>query len=281
MNIPPAERGIAELTVDVYLSFAEPLTHETLFKWHAMLTQGRADLKDVARYRTHSEPMQVVSGPIYEPKVYFEAPPSGDMTEQMAQFIGWFNKTAPFGMEPIPNLIRAGIAHLYFVSIHPFEDGNGRIGRALVSKVLSQSLGYPALIALSETIQAKRKDYYKMLEHSNQSLEINEWLRYFAQVILRAQESAKDMIYFLIEKTKLYDRVKGVLNPRQEKVLSRVFQEGLKGFKGGLSAENYIKLTKTSRATATRDLQDLVDKNVFVSSGIGKGTRYHLNVARS
>lgn len=279
-RIPPAERGIAEMMVDLYRNFANPLSHQSLYEWHKMIASGRSDLKDIGRYRTHDDPMQVVSGPIHKPKIHFEAPPSKAMKGEMDRFIAWFAKTAPGGKSELPALTRAGIAHLYFVCIHPFEDGNGRIARAIAEKALSQCLGQPTLVALSQVIQDKRKAYYDALELNNKDTEITDWLVYFAKTVLEAQSYTQGMIDFLIEKTKLYDRVKDQLNERQEKVIARIFREGLEGFKGGLSAENYISITETSRATATRDLQDLVALGVLLKTGELKATRYHLNIQR-
>jgi Fic family protein len=277
-KVPPAEQGIAEMMVDLYRTFDEPLSHDMMFRWHKMLTKGRKDLKDIGQYRSHKEPMQVVSGALHDPAIHFEAPPSKDMKRQMSAFIDWFNTTAPTGKTPLPALTRSGLAHLYFECIHPFEDGNGRIGRALAEKVLSQAVGAPTLIALSLTIQNAKKEYYRQLELNNKDLSVTSWLEYFASTILQAQDYSQRFIDFLIDKTKLYDRLRGHLNDRQEKVLSRMFREGLEGFKGGLSAENYIKISGASRATATRDLSDLVAKGALVSEGALKHTRYYLNI---
>jgi Fic family protein len=266
------------MMIDLYRSFADPLTHETMFRWHGMLAAGRRDLKNIGAYRTHDEPMQVVSGPIGRERVHFEAPPSAVVEIEMARFVTWFNDTKPPGDKALRALTRAGMVHLYFASVHPFEDGNGRIARALAEKALSQALGQPTLIALSQTIQQGRKSYYDMLERSNKDNEITDWLGYFADMVLRAQETTQRMIRFLIEKTKLYDRIKQQLNERQEKALARIFGAGVDGFKGGLSAENYISITRASRATATRDLRDLVDKGALLRTGALKSTRYHLNV---
>lgn len=277
-RIPPAERGIADMMTDLYRNFAESLSHKTLYIWHKLLISGRNDLKNIGRYRTHEEPMQIISGPVGKAKIHFEAPPSKAMKKEMGQFVEWFDNTAPGGKTPLPALTRAGIAHLYFVSIHPFEDGNGRIARAIVEKSLSQYLGKPTLIALSQIIQSNRKAYYNALGANSKENEITEWLLYFAETVLSAQNYSLNMINFLIEKTKLYDRVRDQLNERQEKVLERMFREGMEGFKGGLSAENYIKITHISRATATRDLQELVEKGVLIKVGQLKSTRYHLNI---
>jgi Fic family protein len=277
-KISPAEQGIAEMMVNVYRDFKTPLSHAMLFEWHKMLTTGRRDLSDIGRYRTHSEPMQIVSGAIYAPKIHFEAPPSSQMMPEMERFIAWFNTTAPNEKIPLPALLRAAIAHLYFVSIHPFEDGNGRIGRAIAEKALAQGLGQPTLIAIAYTIERNKKAYYSALERANKQNEITAWLIYFAETVINAQSYTATWIDFLIRKTKLYDRLRGQINPRQEKALSRMFREGPDGFTGGLSAEKYIGITGAPRATATRDLQDLVSKEALLRRGERKHTRYLLNL---
>jgi Fic family protein len=278
-KVAPAEQGIAEMMSDLYHHFQDPLSDQLLFDWHAMLMKGRRDIKDAGRYRTTGEPMQVVSGPIHSPKVHFEAPPSDRLAGEMKQFITWFNQTGPAGKTPLSPLLRAGIAHLYFESIHPFEDGNGRIGRALCEKALSQSLNQPTLISLSRVINGKKKNYYDWLEKSNQHNEITGWLVYFAGIILQGQELTQKMLDLLMAKTKFFDRFKKDLNPRQEKAVTRMFREEPEGFKGGLSANNYIRITGTSPATATRDLQHLVEIGAFARTGQLKGTRYFLNLA--
>lgn len=277
-KVSAAEQGIAEVMVDLYQNFDAPLSHALLFEWHTMLTNGRRDLNDIGRYRTHTDPMQIVSGAIYAPKVHFEAPPSSQMIAEMERFIAWFNDTSPTGETPLPALLRAGIAHLYFVTIHPFEDGNGRIGRALAEKALAQCVGQPTLIAIAYTIERNKKAYYTALEQANRRNEITPWLIYFADMVLTAQSYTATWIEFLISKAKLYDRLRGQLNPRQEKVLARLFREGPEGFKGGLSAEKYIGITSAPRATATRDLQDLVSKGALLRQGERKHTRYLLNL---
>lgn len=158
-GLTPAERGISEMMLDLYRSYATPLADQTMFDWHAMLLSGDRSIKVVGGYRTHAEPMQVISGPEGQRRVHSEAPPSKRLPGEMKRFIAWFNDTAPGAKNPLPALTRAGIAHLYFVSIHPF-DGNGRIGRALAEKSLAQNLAQPSLIALAYTIERKRRDYY-------------------------------------------------------------------------------------------------------------------------
>ncbi len=279
-KIGAAEAGMAQMMHHLYQTYQAPLTHEQLFDWHLMLTGSRRDLYQVGAYRIHSEPMQIVSGAgaytgsIRGVRVHFEAPPSDKVPEEMTQFIQWFNQSE----KSLPCLTRAGIAHLFFVSIHPFEDGNGRIARALAFKAILQCLKEPVLIALSQTIGAHRKKYYEQLDHNNKSLNISNWLIYFSEVILTAREKAQELIEFLIFKAKLYHAHKDDLNTRQLKVLNRLFANGPAGFEGGLSAEKYVAIAQTSRATATRDLQELVEKKILYKTGALKGTRYYLSI---
>jgi Fic family protein len=273
-----AERGVSEMMVNLYETFAAPLSEDMLFEWHRMLMGGRQDLTDVGGYRTSTEPMQIVSGAMGAPNIYFEAPSSIEVPSQMKQFIAWFNRTAPGGAEPLPALSRAGAAHLYFESIHPFEDGNGRIGRAVAEKSLGQSLGHASLIALGATILARRARYYAALEAASKSNEITEWLAWFAGTTIEAQRRTLALIEFLIDKTKLLDRIRGQLNERQEKALMRMFKEGPEGFKGGMSAGKYSTITGASPATSTRDLADLTAKGALVREGERRHARYKLDV---
>lgn len=278
-RVGPAEQGIAELMVDLYRTCDEQLCDTQLFRWHELLMQGRRDIKDVGRYRTDPAPMQIVSGPVHAPKVHFEAPPSGQVPQEMAAFCAWFNETGPGGKRPLPGLARAGMAHLYFESIHPFEDGNGRIGRAISEKALAQGLGQPSLTALSVMIERRRKAYFKALEMAHADNEITDWLRWFAATVLEAQLHTQGWIDFLIAKTKLFDALRSAINARQEKALLRMMREGPDGFEGGLSAGNYATITGAPPATARRDLADLVARGALMRTGERKGTRYRLPFA--
>lgn len=277
-RVKPAEQGVAEMTVDLYRNFNTPLSDAMLFGWHRMVMNGRRDLKQIGRYRKHDEPMQIVSGAIHDPKVHFEAPPSSVVPQEMKRFIKWFNETAPDGAAALPAVTRAGIAHFYFECIHPFEDGNGRIGRAIAEKALAQGLGHPPLTALAMTILAKRKGYYESLERNNTETELSDWLRWFAGVVIEAQRRTAALIEFLLDKTRLMDRLGGQLNERQRKALLRVLREGPEGFKGGLSAGNYVTITGASDSTATRDLADMVEKGALVRSGERRHARYRANI---
>lgn len=271
------ESGMAEVLCNVYETFDQPLTHEMLWEWHGMLFKGwSTHLDDCGKYRTHADPMQIVSGRLDSRTVFYEAPPSKNIPHEMAKFISWFNSTR----SSTPVLIRAAIAHVYFESIHPFEDGNGRIGRLLAEKVLSQGIGQPVLIAISKCIEKHKKVYYTELGKCNRTLEVSNWVEYFAEIILQAQKDSMCLLHFLMEKSKILTALSGNINPRQEKVLLRLFAEGPEGFSGGLTAEKYIAITKAPRATTTRDLADLVQKGALVKTGELRHTRYWLNLEK-
>jgi Fic family protein len=276
----PREQGVAQMMVDVYATYAAPLTHETLFGWHDMLLSFDKRLDAVGAYRQHADAMQIVSGRADRPLVHFEAPPSALVPEEMDQYLAWFNRTGPGAETPLPALSRAGLSHLYFESIHPFEDGNGRLGRALAEKSLAQNIGQPSLIALAFVIERHRKTYYDQLEQHQKTLDVTPWLLWFGEAVLTAQQVTLDRVGFFIAKAHFYDRYRDTLNDRQTKVIERIFREGPEGFKGGLSAENYISITGTSRATATRDLQALVDAKALSRTGQRRHTRYWLNLDR-
>jgi Fic family protein len=237
---------------------------------------GRRDLTDVGRYRTHSDAMQLVSGSIHDPKIHFEAPPSKNVPQEMQRFTLWFNASMT-----MPAITRAAIAHLWFETIHPFEDGNGRIGRAIAEKALAQSLDAPTLTALAQTIHRHRNAYYEALHAASKSNQIDSWLKWFVNIVLEAQARTLSRIRFLVDQTKLFDRLRGKLNTRQEKALLRVCREGPEGFAGGLSAENYRAITGATSATATRDLAELVTLGALVRSGERRYTRYHLALSDS
>lgn len=277
-RVMPAEQGIAEMMVDLCRSFSQPLSGEMLFGWHRMVTSGRRDLAGIGKYRTTREPMQVVSGPIDAPTVHFEAPPSKQVPAEMKRFVSWFNRTAPGNKEPLPVITRAGTAHLFFESIHPFEDGNGRIGRVIAEKAMTQSFGRPVLVSLATTILAHQKSYYEALERANRRNDITQWLVWFAEIALEAQRRSIAQVEFIIAKTKLLDRLRGQINERQHTALLRMLREGPDGFKGGLSAGNYSTITGASPATTTRDLADLAEKGALIRTGERKHARYLLKL---
>jgi Fic family protein len=270
--------GAASLMIDVRNSFAAPLSERKLCEWHKMIMAGTRRVK-VGGWRTHKEPMQVISGPVGKEKVHFEAPPSSLVPGEMKRFIDWFNETGPGGKQEIKKaVVRSAVTHLYFESIHPFEDGNGRIGRALSEKALSQGAGRPVLLSLSRAMETDRKGYYAALQEGQHSNEITNWVKWFVNMALAAQIHAEEQIDFTLKKTRLFDRFRDRLNERQQQIVRRMLEEGPERFKGGMSAKKYMSMTGASKATATRDLQDLADKGLFVPSGGGRSTSYKVNL---
>ncbi len=266
--------GVTELMLTIREQFIAPLTETVLSNWHTMLMKGSEGIQ-IGRWRTHKEPMRIVSGAMGREVVHFEAPPSNIIATEMTQFIEWFNKSQNTLKKPI---LRAAIAHLYFESIHPFEDGNGRIGRAVAEKALSQNIGRPVLFSLSKSIEENKKTYYDELKKAQRSNEITDWINYFVKTVLDAQIDAEQEIEFTLQKTKFFDNHKHALNERQQKVVHRMLEEGHHGFEGGMNARKYVSLTSASKATATRDLQDLVEKGIFKPVGGGRSTRYEINI---
>lgn len=274
----PAESGIADMMVDLLQTSGEPLSEEMLHRWHRKMLTGRTDLKNTGGYREHEEPMQIISGASYAPKVHYEAPPSSSVPGHMAALIAWFNQTAPTGEAPLLPIERAGLAHLWFECIHPYKDGNGRIGRAISEKALAQGRQRPVFTSLAGALLRHRKDYYRELELASATLNADRWLSWFADIALEAQDRSLRQVEFMLAKTRLFDRLAGQLNPRQEKALLSMFAEGVDGFKGGLSAKNYMTITGAPTATATRDLTDMVANGALVRQGELKSTRYFLKL---
>jgi Fic family protein len=273
-------QGVVDMMFDVRNTFKQPLTETKLFDWHLMLLSGSLNPYLLVGYwRTHTEPMQVVSERSGKVIVHFEAPPSQDVPKEMEQFMHWFNNTAPEKPQAIKLApVRAAIAHLYFESIHPFEDGNGRIGRAIAEKALLQGLGYPAILSLSQAIEANKKAYYAALQTASRTNEITAWIDYFVHVVLQAQIEVEAQINFILKKSVFFDTFKDLLNERQLKVVRRMLEAGTQGFKGGMSAKKYMKIAGTSKATATRDLQHLHAIHAFRQTGSGRSVRYDLEL---
>jgi len=268
-----ASAGAAELMIQVRESWDAPLNEATLFAWHQTLMQAEARVLKGA-WRTHAEPMQVISGAVGKTRLHFEAPPSAQVPAEMTRFLAWFNQSR---REITAPPVHAALVHLYFESIHPFEDGNGRIGRALAEKALSQSLGRPATLSLSRTIEAHRKDYYAALEQAQRANEITPWLRYFVPTVLAAQRDAETLVTFVLNQARFFDHHGQTLNERQLRCVRRMLEAGPDGFDGGMNARKYVSLNRVSKATATRDLQSLVECGAFRPTGAGRSARYELN----
>lgn len=272
--------GVGALMIKMRNTFAAPLTERELFNWHSLLMNYRADINP-GKWRTGNEPMQVISGRPGKINVHFEAPPATKVPDEMERFVVWFNETGPGGNNAINKPpVRSAIAHLYFESIHPFEDGNGRIGRVIAEKALSQGMGRPVLLSLSKAIESNRKMYYSELEKAQRTLEITSWIKYFITTVLLAQTDAENEINFTLKKVKFFDKYKNQLNERQLKIIKRMLDEGPEGFKGGMNAGKYTRICKVSKATATRDLQYLAEIKAVRVSGGGRSTSYQVNLGK-
>jgi len=271
-------RGAGKLMTEVRRTYDKKLTEKTLKQWHSFLFSNHTDI-NIGEWRTKTNPMQVVSGAIGKEKVHFEAPPSAEVPKNMKAFINWFNETAPGGRSPIKYApVRAAISHIYFESIHPFEDGNGRIGRAIADKALSQTVKYPLLLSLSATIESDKYAYYHALEKAQKGNDITKWLIYFVKVIVEAQRTTETFIEFTLKKARFFDLFKEKLNERQLKSINRMFEEGPKGFQGGMTAKKHMRITQTSKATATRDLRKLEEYGALIVKGSGRNIHYFLNL---
>jgi Fic family protein len=285
----PRAEGMAALMVDVRNSFAGELTKATLFHWHQLVFPQQENsllprnLK-VGQWRDSEEPMQIVSGPIGYEKVHYEAPPSNQVDAEISRFLDWFNRSNPLKVERdivLSGPVRSAIAHLWFETIHPFDDGNGRVGRAIAETALAQDLNRPPLLSLSTIIEKDKNAYYNGLNKASQfNLDITDWVKWFVDSVLLAQQEAAQKVDFVLKKAKFWERHKKTeLNERQQKVLNKLFNAGSDGFEGGLSAKKYISITSSSKATATRDLGDLVEKECLCRlEGGGRNARYGLRL---
>jgi Fic family protein len=278
--------GLVDVINDATSRFDAPLDDDRLHRWQAALFPGATSgirRIVVGRYRDHAAPMQIVSGPPGKEVVHYEAPPSRQVSAEMVRFITWFAKTTPGpGRAPeIDGLARAAIAHLWFESIHPFEDGNGRIGRAIVDMAMAQDHRAPArLVSLSRQLLESRDGYYDALNTAQRGTgDATDWVVWFAHQYARACEHSSQVIDGAIEKARFWAHHAGIhLNERQRKVLQRLLDDGDGGFLGGLNAEKYTKITGTSKPSATRDLAALVRAGLLWTTGQGKAMRYYVKV---
>jgi len=267
--------GVVEMTLDATRNFEAPLTNDRLFGWHASLfptaRSGMSRITVGAWRPKEAGPMQVVSGPVGREKVHFEAPGAERLESEMAGFLEWFN--SPPAIDPV---LKAGIAHFWFVTIHPFEDGNGRIARAIGDLALSQADGTnDRFYSLSSQIEAERKEYYLQLEAAQRGdLDITRWLTWFLGCLDRATGNAEQMLAAVLHKAKLWQRInRRPVNDRQREVINRM----LGGFEGFLTTSKYAKLARCSQDTALRDIRELLQRGIIVQNpGRGRSTSYRL-----
>jgi len=276
--------GLLDVMQDATASWREHLDADRLMRWHsALFPGGTSGVRRIAvgRFRESSEPMQVVSGAVGREKVHYEAPPSADVALQMGALLDWWEGTRRGCDRAMDGLLRAGIAHVWFETIHPFEDGNGRLGRALVDMALAQDLETPQrYCSLSTQLMAHRGAYYDALNAAQRgALDVTAWLVFFVEQFCHASAAAHMAVDAAIQRSRFWTAHAGCpINARQRKVLQRMLEAGRGGFEGGMSTEKYSHLAPTTKATASRDLVDLLKAGLVVATGQGRGTRYWVNV---
>lgn len=281
-----------EATLDVLQAavqaWQKPLADADLHAWQtALFPNGRSGISRIAtgQYRSHAEPMQIVTPRLGRPDiVHYQAPPSAEVAAQMQQLLAWFNQSGAteLGMGSLDGLVRAAIAHLWFETIHPFEDGNGRIGRALVELALAQDMqSSQRLFSLSTQLWQDRSGYYGQLQTATGQalMDVTPWVKWFVGCVEKACNATVGQMHTALAKTRYWARVNAAhpgLSASQRKVLSKLFDAEPEGFVGGMSTEKYGHVTRMSRATAYRELTQLTEWGLLQKTGLGRGTRYLL-----
>jgi Fic family protein len=268
--------GTVEMMLDATQRYNEPLTKERLIGWHAALFptgySGMYKIK-IGQFRDDEKgPMQVVSGRIGKEKIHYQAPPAEKLAAEMDRFIDWAN-----GLNNLDLVIKAGVAHLWFVTIHPFDDGNGRIARALTDMFLARAeQSNQRFYSMSAQIRQERNTYYTILEKTQKgSLDITEWLLWFLDCLQRAIQQSDETLGNILKKALFWQKNADLtLNERQKKIINRLFD----GFEGKLTSSKWAKIGKCSQDSANRDILDLIEKNVLIKQGAGRSTHYILNI---
>lgn len=280
VGLPPAPRhveGLVDVMLDATREPGRPLTLEQVCGWQAALfPTGRSGLHEIRVGELRGDsPMQIVSGPMGRERVHYEAPPRERLDAEMARLLAWFNQP-PAGLD---GLLRAGVAHAWFELVHPFEDGNGRVGRALLDRALAQDEHRERrLYSLSARIESQRDAYYEALgDLSRGGLDCTPWLRWFLAQVEAAAQTTEGTVRQVLSKARFWlTHAAQALNERQKKAMNAMLDAGAAGFIGGMTNRKYAHLTKTSPATAQRDLAQLVELGCLVLEGAGRGVRYVL-----
>ena len=259
--------GVVQIMMDAVTNCNKPLTPERLFNWHAALfPTGRSGMYPitVGAYRTGGEPMQIVSGAMGKEKVHYEAPPSEVVPDMMTDFLTWINSDNTV-TDPV---LKAAVAHLWFVAIHPFDDGNGRLTRTITDMQLAKADGFPLrFYSMSAEILREKKAYYEILEHTtSNSTDITEWLEWFLNTMKSSILRAKETVKRVVCKSSFWQRHREIpMNERQVRVVNMLWD----GFTGKLTSSKWAKITKTSQATALRDITDLIEKGILTAAADG------------
>ena len=267
-------QGIVDMMLDATLNYDKPVTEDRLFGWQAsMFPGGRSGLYriNVGKYRDdRNGPMQVVSEPVGHEKVHYEAPPASSLDAEMERLLNFINNDNSTDL-----VLKAGIVHLWFVIIHPFEDGNGRIARALTDLILARSENSSErFYSMSSQIKKERKSYYEILQLTQtDNLDITLWLKWFLENMLAAINSSENLLNDVFKKTEFWNLNKSVtFNERQIKVLKKI----LDNFEGNLTTQKWAKICNCSHDTANRDITDLINKNILIKQGEARSTHYIL-----
>lgn len=279
-HVPPSVEGLVEMLLDAVTDHEKPLTAERLCAWQAALfPSGTSGFKKIrtGEWRTPEEdPMQVVSGPKGHERIHYEAPPAKQLPSEIEKFLVWWRKSRT----EMDGLLRAGAAHFKFVTIHPFEDGNGRVTRALTDMALAQDeTSFQRFYSLSSQIMKERENYYEALEIAQkQERDITSWLEWFLNCYLRAVKNSENLIAQIRDKAKFWQAHTEVsLSEHQRKALNRLLDAGRGNFQGGLTNSKYVSLAKVSRATAFREINDLVEKKMLhPNKGKGRSSSYEI-----
>lgn len=277
----PFDRKVDDLVsvlIDATQNYDTPLSFERLWGWQAALFptgySGMHKIK-VGGWRDSQEPMRVLSGAFGREKVHFEAPPADALEEEMKRFLSWWEESK----EKVEGVIRAAVAHLWFVTIHPFEDGNGRIARAITDMALAQDDKQRVrYYALSAQIMSEREEYYNILESTQRgSCDITEWLRWFLGCFARAIQKSDDMLDGVYSKAQFWrEHAQDQLTERQKKAINRLLDAGPHGFEGGLTTQKFASMTHCSRVTAYRELDELLGMGILRRIGQGRAVKYEL-----
>lgn len=274
--------GLLDLMQDATNSYREKLDDDRLKRWHsALFPGGTTGIRRISpgQYRSTDEPMQIISGPVGRETVHYAAPRSSEVPGEMGQLLAWWEETRT--RKQIDGIVRAAVAHLWFETIHPFEDGNGRVGRALADMALAQDVGSPQrFYSLSRQLMAVRNAYYDNINTAQRgTLDITPWVSFFVEQFRLACITSQQVVEAAIVKSRFWtEHAQHTINDRQRKVVKRLLDAGDGGFEGGMSAEKYSNLAGVSKATATRDLGELLKAGYLIVTGEGRATRYWVNV---
>ncbi len=276
--------GLIDVLQDATLNTDSPLTPERLCSWHgALFPTGFSGMQRIDVGALRSVPMEIVSGAVGRSKVHYAAPPADSLASQVDAFLTWFNQTQPMvGTLPMDGLVRAAVSHLWFETLHPFDDGNGRIGRAILQLALGQDMGQPGrIVTLSRQIESSKDRYYSELERAqrSKSMDVTAWVEWMLEQIALASEFANRTIDSAIQRIRFQATMSAIsLNERQQKTMKKLLDAGPKGYEGGMTTRKHERIAQTSTPTAARDLIELERLGLLTRYGDGRSTRYYPSI---